>query len=182
MEYYFTGNRNGASSDTSRIVLFGQDSDTDGVYDLYDNCPNTSLISGIDSNGCSSSQKDSDNDGLVDSLDQCPGTETATEVDEFGCSWHQYDWDNDGTENSEDPCLQLMTNYCGTDGEYLIQSHISELNHIYNFDISNDGSLVALHTHSGLFMFDYEGNAVHDFSVSIPANSKIMFSKITLSF
>ncbi len=63
------------------------DTDGDGVTDNLDICPNTPSYEriGVDSNGCSSSQKDSDGDGVMDDVDECPNTPSGENVRERGC-------------------------------------------------------------------------------------------------
>ncbi|MEK9698726.1 MAG: WD40 repeat domain-containing protein, partial [Candidatus Poseidoniales archaeon] len=123
VEYYFIDKEGSSTAqDENMIVLFGQDSDDDDVFDIYDECPKTSLMIGIDSNGCSSSQRDSDNDGLVDSLDQCPDTENGILVDDVGCWWGQFDTDGDGVQNSEDLCPESRSNSCEIPSKW----HLSE--------------------------------------------------------
>ena len=72
------------------VILSGgddlsSDSDSDGVTDDLDQCPDTSAGANVDSSGCAASQLDSDNDGVTDDLDQCPATATGTTVDATGC-------------------------------------------------------------------------------------------------
>jgi hypothetical protein len=51
-----------------------EDTDSDGVNELYDLCPNTLAIevADVDADGCAPSQKDTDSDGVNDRDDQCP--------------------------------------------------------------------------------------------------------------
>ncbi|MDZ7760709.1 MAG: OmpA family protein [Desulfovermiculus sp.] len=58
------------------------DSDGDGVFDEYDECPGTPAGVQVDDVGC---PVDSDGDGVPDYLDECPGTEAGVEVDDVGC-------------------------------------------------------------------------------------------------
>lgn len=58
------------------------DSDSDGVVDENDKCPETPEGIKVDENGC---ELDSDNDGVVNSKDQCPGTDEAFKVNDVGC-------------------------------------------------------------------------------------------------
>jgi OOP family OmpA-OmpF porin len=58
------------------------DSDSDGVVDGIDACPNTPAGVTVDSVGC---PLDSDSDGVADYLDLCPGTPAGVEVDADGC-------------------------------------------------------------------------------------------------
>ncbi|WP_404365452.1 OmpA family protein [Marinobacter sp.] len=75
-----------------------EDSDTDGVPDSRDQCPNTPVGRSVDSRGC---ELDSDNDGVVDGRDQCPGTKPGVKVNASGC---EVDSDNDGVLDSVDQC------------------------------------------------------------------------------
>lgn len=74
------------------------DSDGDGVKDSLDQCPGTPSGVAVDSNGC---PNDSDGDGVSDDMDQCPGTPAGEPVDENGC---ELDDDNDGVVNRLDEC------------------------------------------------------------------------------
>ncbi len=58
------------------------DSDSDGVFDDKDMCPNTPAGVEVDSVGC---PLDTDKDGVADYKDMCPGTPLGTVVDEAGC-------------------------------------------------------------------------------------------------
>ncbi|HEC59819.1 MAG TPA: OmpA family protein [Methylophaga sp.] len=58
------------------------DSDSDGVFDDQDMCPNTPAGVQVDSVGC---PLDTDKDGVADYKDMCPGTPLGTVVDEAGC-------------------------------------------------------------------------------------------------
>jgi len=60
------------------------DSDRDGVYDYMDKCPDTSRFVKVDFNGCPILD-DSDNDGIYDDKDQCADTPAGVEVNVFGC-------------------------------------------------------------------------------------------------
>ena len=75
-----------------------QDSDSDGVMDASDQCPDTPMGVPVNSRGC---EADSDNDGVVDSRDQCPDTPAGAMVNSRGC---EVDSDNDGVVNSIDQC------------------------------------------------------------------------------
>ncbi len=59
-----------------------KDSDSDGVVDSFDKCPNTQQGIKVDQNGC---PVDSDSDGVVDSFDKCPNTQQGIKVDQNGC-------------------------------------------------------------------------------------------------
>ena len=61
------------------------DSDSDGVVDGRDKCPDTPIGSIVDDHGCAV-EKDSDGDGVPDSIDQCPHTPAGYHVDQQGCA------------------------------------------------------------------------------------------------
>ena len=73
------------------------DTDSDGVTNDTDNCPNTPIGQAVDGNGCSNSQKDTDSDGITDDLDQCSDTPIEETVDENGCSDSQLLSTNDNS-------------------------------------------------------------------------------------
>jgi OOP family OmpA-OmpF porin len=76
------------------------DSDSDGVPDSLDKCPDTPIGVGVDGFGC---PIDSDRDGVPDSLDKCPDTPIGVGVDEFGCpKVVQTDSDGDGVFDDVD--------------------------------------------------------------------------------
>ncbi len=91
------------------------DTDGDGVPDALDACPGTEAGAGVDSNGCSCTQRgdcppeDSDADGVPDNADTCPGTAGGAVVDTNGCSCEQRgdciaDDDGDGVADEDDDC------------------------------------------------------------------------------
>ena len=95
------------------------DSDSDGYYDLIDNCPLISNSNQVDSNGdgigdiCS----DIDNDGIVDAEDNCPKNYNP----------NQFDGDNDGIGDSCDlvdftslPCIDGFAGQYPCNGYNLI--------------------------------------------------------------
>ena len=74
-----------------------QDTDNDGVVDVDDLCPDSTLE--VDSDGCDENQRDSDGDGVNDGMDNCPQTEAGFPVDAQGCldeSALEQDLDGDG--------------------------------------------------------------------------------------
>ena len=63
------------------------DSDSDGIIDVDDQCPDTSPGATVDDAGCEvvAPPVDSDGDGVPDSADSCPGTPQGQAVDSHGC-------------------------------------------------------------------------------------------------
>ncbi len=80
----------------ARVVIV--DSDSDGIIDALDRCPDTEAGVKVDSEGCSD---DEDRDGVFDRLDRCPGTPAGMLVDVNGCA---VDTDGDGIVDTEDRC------------------------------------------------------------------------------
>jgi OOP family OmpA-OmpF porin len=64
------------------VVASPMDSDSDGVIDALDKCPNTPQGVKVDASGC---PIDTDKDGVPDYLDQCPGTPLEARVNAVGC-------------------------------------------------------------------------------------------------
>ena len=75
------------------INFGGKDSDRDGVYDQYDDCPNTAGLPAF--NGC----PDNDGDGIENSKDSCPDVAGLVQFD--GCP----DSDGDGVPDTKDACV-----------------------------------------------------------------------------
>jgi len=96
------------------------DSDTDGVMDIDDDCPNGSsnwasnYSTDHDSDGCQDNGEDADddNDGLLDAFDDCPkgdlnwSSNSTTDHDSDGCqdNGEDTDDDNDGVVDIYDSC------------------------------------------------------------------------------
>ncbi|MEW4981617.1 MAG: OmpA family protein [Cycloclasticus sp.] len=59
------------------------DTDSDGVVDSRDECPNTPVGATVDMKGCTS---DSDGDGVADYKDQCPNSVPGAKVNALGCA------------------------------------------------------------------------------------------------
>ena len=81
-----------------------EDSDSDGLPNAVDNCPNeNSLPFDLDNDGC---PDDSDNDGILDEYDLCP------EIDAFGFDSDLNgcidDSDNDGIGDNQDLCETIV--------------------------------------------------------------------------
>jgi subtilisin family serine protease len=95
------GNRIGFSIVASG-VLPHEDNDGDGVQNIDDACPETTLGEVVDKKGCSESQNDDDNDGVANLFDLCK-EEDATGFDQNfdGCI---DDSDDDGFLDPEDAC------------------------------------------------------------------------------
>jgi OOP family OmpA-OmpF porin len=71
----------------------GKDTDRDGIYDQYDDCPDQPGLPAF--NGC----PDNDGDGIINSKDSCPDVAGLVEFD--GCP----DTDGDGIPDTEDRCV-----------------------------------------------------------------------------
>ncbi|MFT7003192.1 MAG: OOP family OmpA-OmpF porin [Sulfurimonas sp.] len=83
------------------------DSDSDGVLDKQDNCPNTTSGEKVDKFGCLL-KKDADKDGVPDKADKCQNTVAGTKVDNKGC---ELDSDNDGIVDSKDQCKDTSNEF-----------------------------------------------------------------------
>ena len=86
------------------------DSDSDGVDDENDDCPDTPESTEVYLDGCSEEQRrpgsttDADQDGIVDVDDLCQATPLGESVYADGCSDSQIDSDGDGISDAEDAC------------------------------------------------------------------------------
>lgn len=138
----WTGNWNGSENsftitmDSNKTIIgnFEKiDIDEDGVLNDIDNCPNTSLGSDVDNNGCSLGQKDSDNDGITDDIDLC--VYEGGDVDSNGCP----DSDGDGIPNNIDQCISTWS---GDNSEYITVDSIGCRVPIITYSTS-DQTLVA---------------------------------------
>jgi outer membrane protein OmpA-like peptidoglycan-associated protein len=74
------------------------DSDSDGIQDNRDRCPNTPVGAQVDGRGCPS---DEDGDGVPNGVDRCPGTAAGSAVDATGCT---KDSDGDNIPDGLDKC------------------------------------------------------------------------------
>jgi len=81
------------------------DSDSDGIADEIDKCPDTSAKAKVDEGGC---PLDSDGDGVADYLDNCPDTAKGIKVDDKGCKL-LIDTDKDGVWDDNDECPQTSS-------------------------------------------------------------------------
>lgn len=88
----------------SQVII---DTDSDGVEDEHDLCPNTVEGQPVNAEGCSWYQLDDDGDGILNPLDQCEGFDDSIDVDNDGiidgCD-DIIDSDNDGVSDDEDQC------------------------------------------------------------------------------
>ena len=85
------------------------DSDSDGVANAGDDCPNTAGTSSIDLVGC----PDSDGDGYSDSGDNCPSVSGTSSIGELGC----LDADGDGYSDSTDAFPNDSSEWLDADGD-----------------------------------------------------------------
>jgi len=103
---YFEGVPRGNSKDDYATISIGLgyafikdvDSDGDGVFDKYDQCPKTPKGVKVDKFGC---PIDTDKDGVPDYLDKCGNTPKGVQVDKGGCP---VDSDRDGVPDYLDKC------------------------------------------------------------------------------
>ncbi len=133
------------------------DTDGDGVYDEYDECENTTVISNLDEQGCSDYQRDSDEDGFTDDVDQCPVTLPGEPVDFAGCSMEQVDHDSDGVIDAYDDCLATPEGATvDMDGCSDVQAGNARFNIYYNNFFTNYdfmGMALASDTHSKAYAY-----------------------------
>jgi hypothetical protein len=78
------------------------DGDGDGVWDGLDLCPQTPPQHSVQSSGCVA---DADLDGVPDERDACPQTPAGAAVDDAGCA---PDMDGDGVPDVTDRCLRTL--------------------------------------------------------------------------
>jgi OOP family OmpA-OmpF porin len=91
--------RDGMAAFVQKVFLGEKlDSDSDGVVDTADQCPDTPGGVKVDVRGC---PLDSDGDGVADHMDKCPATPAGVAVDDKGCP---VDSDGDGVFDSNDRC------------------------------------------------------------------------------
>jgi hypothetical protein len=80
------------------------DSDSDGVDDCTDGCPNDPNKTEPGDCGCGVEDIDSDSDGTADCIDGCPEDPNKTEPGDCGCGVEDIDSDADGTADCIDGC------------------------------------------------------------------------------
>jgi len=92
-----------------------KDSDGDGVYDKYDQCPDTPHGTAVDARGCPlpaperQLPRDTDGDGMFDPEDVCPNTPPGAVVDEDGCrllGMVHFDFDRYNIKKAYEPFLK----------------------------------------------------------------------------
>jgi OOP family OmpA-OmpF porin len=83
------------------------DSDSDGILDKDDKCPNTQAGEKIDEFGCMI-KLDADKDGIPDEDDRCPNTSVGAAVNDNGC---ELDSDEDGIVDSKDKCADTSKDF-----------------------------------------------------------------------
>jgi hypothetical protein len=116
-----------ADGSTGIFVTVGPDSDSDGVNDAFDNCPNTPNSDQADTDtdgvgdvcdgcpndpnkaaagtcGCGAPDTDTDGDSTPDCIDGCPNDANKTAAGACGCGAADTDSDNDGTADCNDGC------------------------------------------------------------------------------
>jgi hypothetical protein len=85
--------QSGQSVDSDGCSNYQKDSDTDGIVDALDECPDTPEDDSVNFRGCTidddsfpeNPESDTDNDGVIDSADTCSNTPNGIAVDENGC-------------------------------------------------------------------------------------------------
>jgi beta-lactam-binding protein with PASTA domain len=115
------------------------DSDSDGIADALDNCPNDSNPDQADVDGDGAGDAcdaDIDGDGVEDTLDSCPLTPLESIVDAAGCSISQlcpceYDWRNHG---------QYVRCYAGAAEDFVSYGLITELEKDYLVALAGESS------------------------------------------
>ncbi len=94
--------------DNNSVSYMGIDSDSDGVFNVSDACPDdaSKVSPGICGCGTPDIDNDSDNDGTLDCLDDCPNDPRKTGPGNCGCGIAETDLDSDGdgTFDCNDKC------------------------------------------------------------------------------
>jgi len=94
----------------ARELMGVDDTDGDGLADVFDNCLDTLPAVEIGTDGCDLPPPDEDGDGVPDDNDECLGTLAGATVDAAGCSDKQRDTDADGVVDAFDNCPTTPTN------------------------------------------------------------------------
>ena len=121
------------------------DSDEDGVKDIFDNCPDTTIGNDVDEFGCSLAQKDTDNDGVSDDFDQCNDTAEGSFVDVYGCAVFSIPRDNYQVVVQSNSCIDsndgaIYISAKQQDYDYTIKINDSSysLNQTTGFELTTD--------------------------------------------
>ncbi len=83
------------------------DTDSDGVFDQDDDCPNTPDGANVDDDGCEVPVVvivDDDGDGVANEDDDCLTTPTGEQANASGCAPSERDTDGDGVNDDTDTC------------------------------------------------------------------------------
>jgi OOP family OmpA-OmpF porin len=81
------------------------DSDSDGIHDVFDQCPYSEAGVEVDETGCEIFV-DSDGDGIADRKDLCANTPQGAPIDSYGCI---RDLDGDGVTDDIDECPNTVS-------------------------------------------------------------------------
>ena len=137
----------------SQVII---DTDSDGVEDEYDLCPNTAEGQPVNAEGCSWYQLDDDGDGILNPEDQCEGFDDSIDVDIDGiidgCD-DLIDSDNDGVSDENDQCngqddtididndtiIDCLDSLIDSDGDYISDENDQCEGYDDNIDQDNDG-------------------------------------------
>lgn len=123
------------NSDKKIVAVFEKsDSDSDGIADDIDQCPETPEGEIVNDLGCSDTQNDTDKDGVTDDSDKCLDTPKDETVDNSGCSESQKDSDEDGVADNLDQCTETP------EGETVDEQGCSESQKDSDGDGVNDGT------------------------------------------
>jgi len=107
------------------------DSDSDGVMDDADQCPNSPAGESVDASGCAF-PKDADNDGVTDDADECPNTVAGVAVDANGCAGITGDFGISQQDNNR------VTFYVNSDDWAIVHYSVNNGNQL-NVGLSNNG-------------------------------------------
>jgi OOP family OmpA-OmpF porin len=166
-----------------------QDSDGDGVLDMWDDCPDTPRGVEVTARGCEIEEidRDSDNDRVPDSRDKCPNTPTGMAVDADGCS---LDSDQDGVPTAIDRCPASLRGEsvdefgCSddTDKDGVRNAQDRCLNTRYGVEVDRNGceirdiiSLPGVNFQSGSdLLLAGAHNLIHDVAATLKANDYLL--------
>ncbi|MDB2561977.1 OmpA family protein [Sulfurimonas sp.] len=127
------------------------DTDSDGIRDDKDKCPDTPQNVNVDLFGCII-LNDSDNDGVSDKNDDCPNTQDNATVNLSGC---EPDNDEDGVPDAKDECPDTSKNFM-VDTAGCPQTAILKINFKTKEFTIEDDSLSEIETFAN-FLLENEG-------------------------